>query len=297
MKPSLTAFLMILGVLASDAADEPAPAKLPQLESDAINEASGLTVSPTQDGLLWALNDSGGSTDLHLIGPRGEDRGKIKLEGATNRDWEDLASFTLNGSHYLLIADTGDNQAKHETSGLLILREPTLPGPGKKLAGSTKLERTIAFRFEGGPVDCESVAVDAISGKILLLGKRMEPPVLYELPLKPAAGGIQTARKIGTTKVESPSGLSLRFANQPTGLALSRDSRMAAVVTYYGVFVFPRSKQESWVEAFARKPVPLGPHGLPQAESIAFSAKGDAVHVVSEGRHSMIRSLPVKVGK
>lgn len=206
--------LLILGLLPVHAADQAGSGKLPQIESDAIAEASGLAVSPTDGGLFWAINDSGGSPELHLIGQRGEDRGKIKVDGATNRDWEDLAAFTHNGTRYLLIADTGDNQAKHETSALLILREPTLPEPGKKLAGSTKLERTIVFRFEGGPADCESVAVDAISGKILLLGKRMNPPVLFELPLKPAANGIQIARKIGTTRVESPSGLSLRFANQ-----------------------------------------------------------------------------------
>ena len=284
---------LALGMVANLSAGEPG-AKLPQIESDEIREASGLAISPKDGALLWVINDSGGTTDLHLIGLKGEDRGKVKVEGVANRDWEDLSSFTLDGTACLLIADTGDNQAKHDTSTLLIVREPALPEPGKKLAGSVAVERSIGFRFEGGPVDCEAVGVDAAGGTILLLSKRTQPPQVFELPLKPGTPGIQTARRIGTTRVEGPAGAAMPFGNQPTALDISPDRTKAAVVTYTGAFVFTRSKEESWAEAFAKKPAPLGPHGLPQAESITFSRDGNTLFIVSEGRHSMIRAFPLK---
>jgi hypothetical protein len=287
---------LALGMTANLLAEETA-ATLPKIESDSVREASGLAISPKSEALLWTLNDSGGTTDLHLMGVKGEDRGKVKVDGVTNRDWEDLSSFTLDGTDYLLIADTGDNQAKHDTSKLLIVREPTLPETGKMLAASVKVERTIEFRFEGGPVDCESVAVDAGSGKIILLSKRTQPPQVFELPLKPASPGIQTAKRIGTTTVESPAGATLPFGNQPTALDISQDGKKAAVVTYYGAFVFTRAKEESWADAFAKKPKSLGPHGLPQAESIAFSKDGNSLLVVSEGKHSLIRSFSLKADK
>jgi hypothetical protein len=244
--------------------------KLPQIESDAITEASGLAISQKDDSLLWVVNDSGGTTDLHLMSLKGEDRGKVRVDGVENRDWEDLSSFKLDGSNYLLIADTGDNQAKHDSSTLLIVKEPTLPDAGKKLEGLVTVERAIHFQFEGGAVDCESVAVDAVAGKIILLSKRTKPPVVYELPLRPSAAGVQIARRVGTTAVDSPVGNSIPFGNQPTALDFSPDRSQAAVVTYYGAFLFARTKNETWAEAFAKKPLSLGPHGLPQAESIAF---------------------------
>lgn len=89
----------------------------------------------------------------------------------------------------------------------------------------------------------------------------------------------------------------MSFGNQPTALDISPDRSKAAVVTYYGAFVFTRVKEESWADAFAKKPTSLGPHGLPQAESIAFSKSGKTLFVVSEGKHSMIRSFSLKADK
>jgi hypothetical protein len=289
--------LLALRILSDCRAAEAPISPCPQIESAAITEASGLAVSPKNAALLWVINDSGGSTDLHLMGLKGEDRGSIKVEGVANRDWEDLSSFTLDGIAYLLIADTGDNYAKHDSSTLLIVREPVLPDAGKKLEGVVTPERAIHFKFEGGAVDCESVAVDAISGKIILLSKRTQPPQVYVLPLGISAAGIQIARRIGQTTVESPAGPALPFGNQPTGLDLSPDGSMAAVVTYYGVFLFPRMKAETWAEALAKKPISLGPHGLPQAESIAFSKDGKTLCIVSEGLRSMICYLSLKMDK
>lgn len=297
MRPWSICALLSSGTFVCAHAAEPTTAKLPQIESDAVDEASGLAVSPKDGNFLWVINDSGGTTDLHLMGLKGEDRGKVRVEGVQNRDWEDLSSFTLDGTGYLLIADTGDNQSKHDSSTLLILKEPPLPEAGKSLESSASVMRSIQFQFEGGATDCESVAVDAAGGNILLLSKRSRPPVVYELPLAPSAAGLQIAKRIGTMEVESPVGASIPFSNQPTALDISPDRSKAAVVTYYGAFIFSRAKDERWSEAFARKPLALGPHGLPQAESIAFSSDGSSLLVVSEGKHSLIRSFPLKADK
>jgi hypothetical protein len=131
--------------------------------------------------------------------------------------------------------------------------------------------------------------VDVAGKKILLLSKRTQPPELYELPLAPpTAGGTLTARKIGSTAVTAPLDSMIPHRNQPTGMDIATDQSFAAVVTYYGVFLFPKSPTESWPTAFSRKPVSLAPHILPQAESIAISDDGNDIFVVSEGRKSPI---------
>jgi hypothetical protein len=260
------------------------------IASPAVTEASGLAISPKNDDFLWTLNDSGGTPELHLLNTDGADRGKITVANARNIDWEDIASFTLDGKSYLLIADTGDNNAVRKTCTLYILREPQLPADGQKLEGNTTAEWQIDFTYEGGPRDCESVAVDAVAEKIILLSKRTKPPEVYEMPLRaPKNNEPLVLKKTGATLVDSPVGNAIPFANQPTGLDFSKDRALAAVVTYYGVFLFHRKAEESWTEAFSHSPELQGPHGLLQAESVAFSKDGKKIYVVSEGKNSPIR--------
>jgi hypothetical protein len=263
-----------------------------KLRSPAVNEASGMADSPTRPDLLWIVNDSGGTPDVHLAGTDGSDRGKLALNGAPNIDWEDLAAFKLDGNPYLLVADTGDNVPRRDSCVLYIVREPKLPADGKQLSATAAPAWTIRFRYEDGPRDCEAVAVDAKAGKILLISKRTKPPVVYELPLRPTGKrGILTASRIGTTEVKPAGGSLIPFFDQPTGLDISADGSLAAVVTYHGVFVFSRNpSKEPWADAFAKAPLALPPHRLSQAESVAISPDGKTIRVISEGTDSPIKT-------
>lgn len=259
------------------------------MEASDVTEASGMAISPTDGKFLWTINDSGCSPELHLLETNGKDLGKIFISNAKNKDWEDLASFTLDGKPYLLIADTGDNNGVRKNVTIHIVREPKLPTVGKILGGSTTAAWHIDFTYAGGPRDCEAVAVDAAKEKIILISKRTNPPEVYELPLRaPKKRDVLTLTKIGITSVQSAFGTLVPFANEPTGLDISADRSMAAVVTYYGVFIFPRKPEETWTDAFSRKPIALGPHGMPQAESIAFSKDGKFLYVTSEGKFQAI---------
>ncbi len=259
-----------------------------QVQATDITEASGLAVSASDDHFLWTLNDSGGTPEIHLLGTDGADRGKVKVSSAKNIDWEDIASFKLDGKSWLLIADTGDNGSKRESVTLHLLREPKLPADGQKLDGKVAADWHIDFTYEGGPRDCEAVAVDPVRKKIILISKRTKPPEVYELPLRaPEKKGVLTLKKIGQTVIEAP--VPIPFFNQPVGLDITADDLLAAVVTYHSVFLFPRKPDETWTEAFSHKPEMLAPHGLTQAESVAFSRDGKSIYVVSEGKNSPIK--------
>ncbi|MFZ4774067.1 MAG: hypothetical protein ACOYM3_01810 [Terrimicrobiaceae bacterium] len=253
------------------------------LQLSASRESSGLAPSKRSDDRLWVENDSGNGPDLFLAGTDGSYVGTLHINHASNIDWEDLDSFVLDGKPFLLIADTGDNNARRESCQIYIVPEPAFPVKGQILDAEPAW--TIRFRYEDGPRDCEAVAVDPVEKKILLLGKRTNPPGIYELPLIPKnPGQIQTARKIGTVRVERPLNAPLSpYGNQPTGLSLSPDGSLAAILTYYSVFLFPRSKGESWADAFARPPERLAPHGQAQGEAITFSNDGRTINVLSEG--------------
>lgn len=287
--PGVALAMAALGSVSAAEPDYTGPEKNARILSAEIREASGLAVSTRNDGFLWLINDSGSPAAIHLIDGNGSSRGKVTVEGARNIDWEDLASFTLAGESWLLAADTGDNDSKRESCTLYILREPEPPAAGVMLDAKVPIAWKIDFRFDGGPRDCEAVAVDAKAGKILLLSKRTSPPELHELPLKPAdASAIQSTRRLGPVDVSAPVDGRIPFRNQPTGLDISADDSLAAVVTYYGVFVFTRGTGDDWRQAFSSKPRILPPHCLPQAEAVAFTKRGGDIVVASEGKNTPI---------
>ncbi len=261
-----------------------------KLHPSPIVEASGLAISSANPGFMWLVNDSGGAPDLYLTHTDGTYRGKVTVKGAKNIDWEDLASFSLGGKNYLLVADTGDNHSQRDSCTLHILREPAIPESGKNLDATVVPDWQIQFRYEDGPHDCEAVAVDAKAEKIILISKRTHPPQIYELPLRPSKKhGIQTAHQIGKMTVNSPTFSLIPFHDQPVGLDFTADLSLAAVITYYSIFLFPRQPTESWAVAFSHPPTILPPHALGQAESVAFSKDGKTLYTVAEGNESPIK--------
>lgn len=254
-----------------------------QLRDAGLREASGLAASRRDGAFLWSLNDSGAAAALHLLDDLGGAHGVVRIQGVANRDWEDLDSFVLSGKSYLLIADTGDNAALRKSCAIIIVPEPDIRSG--RIDGTIAPSWTIRFRYEDGPRDCESVAASVPDMKILLISKRTWPPMLYELPLRPTgADTMQIARRVGPVNLPRAGVLAGPYASQPTGLTVSPDGRLAAVLTYARVFLFHRSPQESWAEAFAKEPVALPAHRLEQAEGIGFSRDGQRIHVVSEGK-------------
>jgi hypothetical protein len=61
-----------------------------------LPEASGLALSRRSPGLLWSMNDSGDTT-LYALSTTGELRGRVRVTGATIRDWEDVSTGSCPG--------------------------------------------------------------------------------------------------------------------------------------------------------------------------------------------------------
>lgn len=259
-------------------------------------EASGLAASRLTPGVVWTHDDSGGAPELYAFGPDGAKRGTLRLSGVENADWEDLASFERDGQAWLLVADVGDNGAIRKTVRLHLVAEP--PAAALSPAGPVSVNPafSLTVRYEDGPRDCEGVAVDPQEGMVYLLSKRDPQARLYGVPLAPATGTV-VARFLGVvSRPAAPSDVDALLRtllgprlDWPTALDFSADGRTAVVLTYAGVFLFPRSPGESWAAALSHPPHPLRPHGLRQAEGACLTADGRAVLVVSEGTTEMLR--------
>ncbi len=267
-----------------------------------ISEASGLAVSQIEPDRFWVLNDSGNKPVLFAIDGTGKRIGKLKIKGVKNKDWEDLASFTYQGTPYLLIADVGDNRAKRKHYSLHLIEEPNPKQFAKDDSLSVKPEWTIKFEYEDGPRDCESVAVDVKQGKVLLLSKRNQPPVLYELPLTALfSKNKMTAQRIGLIQPLPDPELTdfrmLRFANhvkQPTAMDITADGSAAIVLTYAKAYLYRNDNGSGWAQVFARSPQEIDFPYLEQAESACFDASGQNVYITSEGLPAPLLRVDLK---
>jgi len=252
------------------------------LQIPALDEASGLAASH-RDDTLWSHNDSGTSEVLYALGPDGSGRGEVRVRGVENRDWEDIASFVLSGTPYLLIADTGDNAAIYGTYAFHVVEEPHLDeGPA-----DVPVAWSVRFRYPEGSRDCEAVGVDIAAQRVLLLTKRTDPPVLYDLPLR-ADGALVVATKLTTVPhIPQPTAADLEedpkygsVRAQPTALDVREDGRAALVQTYGDTHLFHRDPGQSWADAFAGVPETIDSPQLPQTEAACFV--GDAIYLTTE---------------
>ena len=267
----------------------PATVLAGRLKTKALNEASGIVRSQRQDNVYWLVNDSG-KPRLYAIDGIGTNLGHVKIDGAKHVDWEDIASFTLDGQPYVLIADIGDNDRKRRDVTIYVVKEPE---PGQ---GEAKIAWSFDFSYPKGPRDAESLTVDIDNERILVLSKREIPAVLYELPLRPGTDDRQEAIPLGAIRsLPQPSRQDVEFAPatkywpwQPTGMDISADSRAAVILTYRGVYYYRREGDSTWFEVFQTRPAAISVGDFDKAESVAFSPDGKSVFVTFEGQNSIL---------
>jgi hypothetical protein len=298
--PSVAVFLLLVAALHAVelSPDYSGPVEVGRLAEPRNLEQSGLAVSRRTPGLLWTHNDSGGEPTLFALNADGSLRGTIQVAGVANRDWEEVAAFELDGRPWLMAAEIGDNYAKHAQSMLHVLAEPDAtrldPAHALKLAP----DYTIHFSYEDGPRDCEALAVDPQERVVYLLSKRDRPTRLYRLPLAAApAEQAAVARWVGTVwDFPQADGMqrlsplpSLSVPGWPTAMNFLPDRSGVLVLTYGGLYLFPRGLGESWADALTHEPKLLPAFALPQAEAIAVTPDGTGIYLASERTPQLLR--------
>lgn len=283
------------------------PSALPETQiaglmtDGALDEVSGIASSRRRDDLLWAIDDSGKPPNLYALSRRGRRIGTFAIMGIDKTDWEDLAEFKLDGTSYLLVADTGDNGGVRKTLSLHVFAEPDDP----EVSTSIKPAWSIEFRWPDGARDCEAVAVDAERNQILLITKKRQPPQLYTLPLRPEAKGrskprVLTAKLAGTLagvpqadadeRRDNPRMARLR--SQVTAASISPQRDAIAVMTYDNLLVYPRRAEQSWAQSLTQPPMVVRMTLLPQPEAVAFSRDGEGIFATGEFSPAPILYLP-----
>ena len=259
-----------------------------QIENKHLNEASGLARSNRETDVYWAINDDGPAV-VYALNSSGANLGEVKIAKARNRDWEDIASFTRNGTAYLAIADIGDNDGRHKKVTVYVIKEPASGDADAKIAWR------IDFTYPDGPRDAESLAVDGAGEHIYVLSKRTIPAVLYQLPLLPLSDEVISATRIAAIdSLPQPSKKEIRNAAgkgwgwQPTSMDFAADGSSALILTYAGVNYFSRGAEQTWPEALQGLSMQLKLGRYKNAESITYSTDGMAAIVTVEKKHAPV---------
>ena len=247
--------------------------------------------------MLWTINDSGAKEYLYATDLQGTSIGRTELKKSKNKDWEDLASFTLDGDPHLMVADIGDNDARHKSRKLYFLKEPKA---GKK---DTTVDWEVTFKYPNGPRDAEAAAIDIENERVLILSKRDIPPALYEVPLQVDDDKKVTATWLGTISgLPKPSRQDVQFAPktkdwhwQPSGMDISADNRAAVILTYRAVYYFLRRPDQDWFDAFNTQPIRIGLGNFPNAEAVAFADDKRTVMVTGENRNSLLLRVDLNI--
>ena len=257
---------------------EPAFAGIP--DAGKLGELSGMARSNRHDGIFWAMNDGDNAAELVAIDAQAKTRATIQVEGVRNIDWEDVASYEIDGRSYLAIADTGDNGGIRPELFIHIFEEP------EQLADVTlKPIRSLRFRWADGARDVESMMASGQRGRFYLISKKRVPAELFTLAMDAADGSSPELLSVldgiaqPDAKTMNTKGDFGRYRAQITGADLEPDGQVFAVLNYQQINFF----------ALPERPVPaLKPLAtitlpwLPQAEAIGYSADGDSLFVGSE---------------
>lgn len=215
--------------------------------SDLI-ENSGATMSVSQPGVIFTINDSGHEPVLFVLDTTGADRGAWRVVGASNVDWEAIASGPCGGMpnaeleksspRCIYIGDVGDNDAVRPSVTVYKLREPRADSAG---ALSEIAAESLSFTYEEGRHDVEAMFV-APNGSVNLITKRphrtlfgrLRPALIFAIPAAAWGHGPVVARRVDSLGIV-PGSAPNRVI---TDASLSRDARYLAVRTYWQVYIF-----------------------------------------------------------
>ena len=264
------------------------PTTLATIKDKSISESSGLVASRTTPGAYWTHNDSGDGPFIYAFDTRGDSLGTFRVNGAQNRDWEDIAAGPgpQPNKSYLYIGDTGDNDSVRPEVIVYRVAEPTLSTSTRKSTksrpGSTEPVEAIRLKYPDGAHDAEALLVHPRSGNIYIVTKVvMANPSVYEAVAPFAAGQSITMRRIGETHVPS------LFGGVITGGSISPDGRRVALCDYFqGYEIVLPAGSSDFNDVWKQKMTGFDLGKRKQGESITYRLDGKALLATSEGKQS-----------
>ena len=238
-----------------------------------LPEASGLALSRRSPGLLWSMNDSGDTT-LYALSTTGELRGRVRVTGATIRDWEDVSVGSCPGGSCVYVADIGDDGAKRMQ--VTIYRVPE-PRPNDS---ATAPAEAFVFNYPDKAHDAEASFV--LPDQTLFVITKGHPTVLYRAPRDVESGtSAATLTKVAELPVDQFLVDQDRKRSRITDAETTPDGAWVALRTNAELLLMrTRDLVEGKMDDVWH--IDLRPFDETQGEGVAISDSGD-VYLAGEG--------------
>lgn len=291
--------------------------RLGSLKDKDVSESSGLARAAVADS-FWTINDSGHPTTLYLFGEKGQQRARVKLKNARNKDWESMASFALSGRRWGVVADIGNNQRLRAAHQLYFFRDPTdSKVPPKSKQDFEKLESVQALPFQftyqdnppdgasdddSDPIrqDCEAMAVDPTTLDIWFVEKvhlnrdRKVVPSIYVLPMPETQLATHAKREHGeaiAVKQKKPvDPVARRIGSFPvryvSGMSFSPDGKKLIVRNYLTAHLYIRPEGKTWRRTVVDQ--------KPQLVALPLQGQGEAICFAEDSQHALVTSEGVR---
>lgn len=258
-----------------------------ELESEDLDEVSGIQASRIHVDSFWVHNDAGNSAALFLIDSGGELIDSVTVTGVPNDDWEDLAIGPCMENYQascscLYIADTGSGSGEREQGVIYRVEEPEAD------ISETAVPQSLWFEYPDGGHDVETILVHPLTGETLLLTKNPDGPTQvfafdHIPPLPAAEDEPQTLRQVGLIDmqaIDTGDGALTGGAVSPLGHRIYLRSASQ---------IFEMSVPDGSLEAaFANDPVLILSAPSEQGEAVTMSVDGQHLWLVDEGRNSPV---------
>jgi hypothetical protein len=267
----------VTGCASADCPKFLAGKKAGTIQSGLITEASGLAASRKNLGVLWTHNDDRAAC-VYAMTAEGKHLGVYNLEGAKNRDWEDIAigPGPQAGVDYLYVGEIGDNNSKHKSIKVYRVPEPNVNANQKPAVVTVGDVATIELVYPDGPRDAETLMVDPLTKDIYIVSKEGTSKV-YRAAYPQNTSGKTTLEQVAKLKW-----------GMATAGDISPDGNEIIVRGYLGASIWERPKDGPMWKAFENGEcsIPIIPEK--QGEAICFDANGMGYYTTSEHRNQPI---------
>jgi hypothetical protein len=235
-----------------------------------IPESSGVVESPARPGVFWTHNDSDGRARIFAVDGEGSLRGTVRVTGARNRDWEDLAAGPCGGGHCLYIADVGDNLERRTDPAIYRVPEPS-PGDDATLPADR-----FPVRFPHGPRDVEAIYLLPGERLFLVTKGRNHRVEVYRVP----APLDRPREPLELERIQRLTRISPALPRHVTGGASTPQGDLVALRTYETLTLY-RPDDDGRLEEVSGSRVNLRHLREPQGEAVAF-LPGNRIVLTSE---------------
>lgn len=257
------------------------------LEDKRITESSGLCRSGRDPAIFWTMNDSGGDPCVFAIDRAGKTRAKVRVHGAANFDWEDIAlGKDEAGGAALFVADIGDNFHIRPSLQIYQFPEPDVGAPRPKVEETESVVPKLwRFNYPDGRHNAESLLVHPLTGRLYVLTKTDDGScAMYGLPQPLQAGVSMTLEKIAPLSFPPI----VRLGKRPhdncmtTAACFSPDGSHLIVSTYSSLYEWTLPEGTPLAEVLKSPPVRIEPELLGQMEGVCYDADGRTLWATSE---------------